>query len=46
MNKDALQKAVANTEKKMYKAAENLDFTEAARLRDELAVLEEMLKKQ
>jgi len=45
MNKDALKKAVANTEKKMYKAAENLDFTEAARLRDESEILKDLLNK-
>ena len=46
MNKDALQKAIANTEKKMFKAAEKLDFTEAARLRDESEILKNLLNKQ
>ncbi len=45
MNKDALEKAVDNTEKKMYKAADQLDFTEAARLRDELEILRNLLNK-
>jgi len=43
MNKEALEKAIKNTEKKMYKVAQDLDFTEAARLRDELSDLKELL---
>ncbi len=42
MNKEALEKAIKNAEKKMYKAAENLDFTEAARLRDEIFELKKL----
>ncbi len=36
MDKNALQKAIQKTEKDMYKAAKNMEFMEAARLRDEL----------
>ena len=43
MSKAALEKAVKATEKRMYKAAEELDFTEAARLRDEMEVLKALL---
>ncbi len=43
MNKEALEKAIKNAEKKMYKAAENLDFTEAARFRDEIEYLKSLL---
>ncbi|NOZ33700.1 MAG: excinuclease ABC subunit UvrB [Chlorobi bacterium] len=46
MNKDALEKAIQNTEKKMLKTAGNLDFTEAARLRDELSEFKKLLNKQ
>ena len=45
MNKEALEKAIKKTKKQMYKAAENLDFTEAARFRDELQYLEDLLDK-
>ena len=43
MTKSALEKAVKNSEKKMLQAAEKLDFTEAARLRDEIAALKSLL---
>jgi excinuclease ABC subunit B len=46
MNKEALEKAVKNAEKKMYKAADNLDFTEAARLRDEISELKKLADKK
>jgi excinuclease ABC subunit B len=39
MDKTALQKAIQKTEKDMYKAAKNMEFMEAARLRDELDAL-------
>jgi len=42
MNKEALEKAIKKTKKQMYKAAENLDFTEAARLRDEIEYLRKL----
>ncbi len=44
MGKEALEKAIANSKKQMEKAAENLDFTNAARYRDEMRALQEMLK--
>ena len=43
MTKAALEKAVKNSEKKMYKAAEELNFTEAARLRDEIVELKKLI---
>ena len=36
MNVDALEKTIDNTQTAMKKAAKDLDFIEAARLRDEL----------
>lgn len=44
MGKDQLKKLVDETRKKMEKAAKDLDFMEAARLRDELQEVEKMLK--
>jgi excinuclease ABC subunit B len=44
MNKEQLQKLANETRKKMEKAAKDLDFMEAARLRDELMEVEELLK--
>ncbi|MBT8327911.1 MAG: excinuclease ABC subunit UvrB [Bacteroidia bacterium] len=44
MSKDALKKAIANTKAQMLKAAKEMDFMEAARLRDEMNQLEEKLK--
>ncbi|MCD4792642.1 MAG: excinuclease ABC subunit UvrB [Bacteroidales bacterium] len=44
MTKSALEKAIQNTEKKMLKAAEELNFTEAARFRDEIVELKGLLK--
>lgn len=41
-----LKKAVQQTRKKMEEAAKALDFIEAARLRDEMAALEERLAKE
>jgi excinuclease ABC subunit B len=46
MTKDALDKAIEKTKKAMQKAAKELDFIEAARLRDEMYALQEMLKKK
>jgi excinuclease ABC subunit B len=46
MNKEQLQKAVSNTKRKMEKAAKELDFIEAARLRDEMYQLEELVAKR
>jgi len=46
MTKEQLQKAIAQTRKSMEKAAKELDFMEAARLRDELFDLEKRLKEK
>lgn len=44
MSKDQLKKAVDETQKRMQKAAKDLDFMEAARLRDELFALQKQLE--
>jgi excinuclease ABC subunit B len=44
MSNEQLDKAIANTRKQMEKAAKELDFIEAARLRDELYALESRKK--
>lgn len=44
MNKDQLKKLADDTRKKMEKAAKDLDFMEAARLRDEMMEIEKMMK--
>jgi excinuclease ABC subunit B len=44
MSKDALQKAIADTKAKMEKVASELNFIEAARYRDEMLALQELLK--
>ncbi len=44
MSKPALQKAIDKTRKAMQAAAKELDFIEAARLRDEMLALEAKLK--
>ncbi len=46
MSKEQLQKSIAQTRKSMEKAAKELDFLEAARLRDELFALEKLLKEK
>ena len=46
MNQEDLEKLIKKTQKAMEKAAKDLDFMEAARLRDELADLKTMLKKK
>jgi excinuclease ABC subunit B len=43
MDEQALKKAMEKTRKAMEKAAKELDFIEAARLRDEMYVFEKML---
>jgi excinuclease ABC subunit B len=43
MNKDELKKLAERTRKSMEKAAKELDFIEAARLRDEFLALEKLL---
>ncbi|MEM1406858.1 MAG: excinuclease ABC subunit UvrB, partial [Bacteroidota bacterium] len=44
MDKDQLQKAAVRTQKAMEKAAKDLDFIEAARLRDELLELKKLME--
>ena len=44
MTQDELEKLIQETQKSMEKAAKELDFIEAARLRDELAELKKLLK--
>jgi len=44
MNRDQLEKMIANTERQMKKAAKELDFISAAQHRDELFALKERLK--
>ena len=46
MDKTALNKMVQNTQKLMEKAAKDLDFMEAARLRDELMELKKLLEEK
>lgn len=44
MDKEGIQKLIAKTRKAMEKAAKDLDFIEAARLRDEMFELEKLMK--
>ena len=44
MNSEALEKAIEKTRKSMEKAAADLDFIEAARFRDELVDLQNLLR--
>ncbi len=44
MSKPQLEQSIKQTRKQMEKAAKELDFIEAARLRDEMYALEKMLK--
>lgn len=46
MSADALSKTIDKTRKQMEKAAKDLDFIEAARLRDELFALEKLRKEK
>jgi excinuclease ABC subunit B len=46
MDKKALQKTIDKTRKSMEAAAKQLDFIEAARLRDEMFALEKLLKEK
>jgi len=46
MDASAIRKTMENTRKSMEKAAKQLDFIEAARLRDELYALQEILEKK
>jgi len=44
MSKEGVKKAIENTKTQMLKAAKEMDFMEAARLRDEMNQLEDKLK--
>ena len=44
MSKEAIEKAIEKNKKAMEKAAAELNFKEAARLRDEMYTLQEKLK--
>jgi excinuclease ABC subunit B len=44
MSKEALVKTIARTKQQMERAAKELDFMEAARLRDELFALQTLEK--
>ena len=44
LSKEKLQKLVSHNRKAMEDAVKSLDFLEAARLRDELKALQEMMK--
>lgn len=46
MNKEALEKAIEKTKLQMEKAAKELDFPQAARLRDEMFALQELVNKK
>lgn len=46
MTKEQLEKAIQRTKRAMETAAKELDFMEAARLRDEMFALEKMLKEK
>jgi len=45
MSRPALEKAIENTKKRMERVAKELDFIEAARLRDEMYELQKLLSK-
>ena len=46
MTKDQLEKVIEQTERKMKKAAKELDFIAAAQYRDELFALKKVLKEK
>ena len=46
MSKDELQKQIAKLKTAMLRAAKELDFVEAARLRDEMKGLEYLMEKK
>ena len=46
MSKEQLEKSIAYTKKQMEAAAKELDFIEAARLRDDLFALQKQLKSE
>ena len=46
MDKNALQKTIDKTRKAMEAASRQLDFIEAARLRDEMYLLDKLIKEK
>ena len=44
MSKSEIEKTIESTRKEMLKAAKNLEFIEAAQLRDEIVRLEQLLE--
>ena len=46
MTKEQLTKAINQTKKQMEAAAKDMDFIEAARLRDEMFAMERLLKEK
>ncbi len=46
MSRQAIQEAIEKTKKEMQKAAKQLDFIEAAHLRDEMKGLEKLLEEK
>jgi len=46
MTKDELERTIQNTKRKMQVAAKDLEFMEAARLRDEMFALEKLYKEK
>ncbi len=46
MNEKQLQKAIEKTKSEMMKAAKNMEFTEAARLRDEMFAMQTKMKEK
>jgi excinuclease ABC subunit B len=46
LTKDQLEKRIASLRKEMQKAAKELDFVQAARLRDEIVTMENLLKEK
>jgi excinuclease ABC subunit B len=46
MSQDQLKSAIEETQKRMYKAAKEMDFMEAARLRDEMYAMQSKVKEQ
>ncbi|MDZ4838626.1 MAG: excinuclease ABC subunit UvrB [Bacteroidota bacterium] len=46
MSKPAIEKAIQATQNRMLKAAKEMEFTEAAKLRDEMYALQEIMKEK
>ena len=46
MGKEQIEKMIKNTRKNMEKAAKDMNFMEAAKLRDEMFALQELLKEK